>query len=117
MCLYAHQISFTSSAWHALIAEPADPLRAIRGPIESLGGKLLNAFFTEDSYDVLAITEFPEKVSADTIAIGFYADGGVARIHSSVLLSATQADEAKRKSGTHSYRVTPRERTLAAAAS
>jgi uncharacterized protein with GYD domain len=117
MCLYAHQISFTSSAWHALMADSSDPLRAIRGPIESLGGKLLYAFFTEDSYDVLAITEFPEKVSADKIAIGFYAEGAVAHIHSSVLLTATQADEAKRKSGTHSYRVTPRAKTLAASAS
>ena len=97
MCLYSHQISFTSAAWHSLLEDPIDPLGGIRRPIHSLGGKLVSAFFTEDSYDVLAIAEFPEAVSANEIGIAFYAGGAVATIHSSPLLSVTQADEAKRK--------------------
>jgi uncharacterized protein with GYD domain len=98
MCRFSHQISFTSSAWHTLIEDPIDPLVAIRVPIESLGGQLLNAYFTEDAYDVLAITEFPDVVSPDAISIAFYAGGAIATIHSSLLLSAAQAHDAKRRS-------------------
>jgi len=97
MCLFSHQISFTSSAWNTLMGSPDDPLAPIRRPVESLGGNLVNAFFTEDAYDVLAITEFPEAVSRDAIAIAFYAGGVVARVHSTPLLTAFQANQAKHK--------------------
>lgn len=116
MFRYSHQISFTSSAWHALLEDAIDPLAPVRAPIESLGGTLVTAFFTEDSYDVLALSEFPDVVSLDAISIAFYAGDTVATIHSSALLTASQAHEAKRKAGTRSYRVVPRSRTLAASA-
>jgi len=91
MSRFSHQISFTSSARHSLLHDPVDPLGAVRGPIEALGGTLVDAFFTEDSYDVLAITEFPDSVSPDQISIAFYAGGSVARLHSSLLRSAAEA--------------------------
>lgn len=94
--------------------DPIDPLSAIRAPIESLGGRLEEAFFTEDSFDVLAITDFPESISPGDLAVAFYAGGAIARIHSSPLLTASQAREAKRKSGLCSYRTLPR--ALAASA-
>ena len=94
--------------------DPIDPLAAIRLPIESLGGHLLNAYFTEDSYDVLAIAEFPDIISPHEISIAFYAGGGVAIIHSSPLLTAAQAHDAKRKSGLHSYRTIPRSQAASA---
>jgi len=114
MCRFSHQISFTSSAWHALMEDPVDPLAPIRRPIETLGGRLLNAYFTEDSFDVLAISEFPDVVSSDDIFIAFYAGGAVATIHSSPLLSAAQAHDAKRRSGARSYRTIPRSQSASA---
>lgn len=116
MCRYSHQISFTSSAWQSLMDDPTDPLAAIRTPIESLGGTLVGAFFTADSYDVLAISEFPDAVSPDAISIAFYAGGTVAAMRSSALLTASQAQEAKRQAGTRAYRLVPRARTLAVSA-
>ncbi len=116
MCRFSHQISFTSSAWFDLVQNPRDPLTDIRKPVESLGGTLLDAFFTEDSYDVLALTDFPETVSLDDLSVAFYAGGAVAQIHTTQLLTAWQAYEAKRKSGSHSYRVVPRPRAFSASA-
>jgi uncharacterized protein with GYD domain len=115
MCLYSHQISFTSSAWHSLMEDPVDPLGGIRRPVQSLGGNLVSAFFTEDSYDVLAIAEFPETVSVNEITIAFYAGGTVATLHSSPLLSVTQADEAKRKARQRLCHHLPHAKMLAAA--
>jgi uncharacterized protein with GYD domain len=108
MCRFSHQISFTSSAWHSLMEDPLDPLSAIRTPIESLGGRLEEAFFTEDSFDVLAIADFPESVSPADLAVAFYAGGSIAQIRTSPLITVSQAREAKRKSGWCSYRTVPR---------
>jgi uncharacterized protein with GYD domain len=117
MCRFYHQISFTSSAWHILMEDPIDPLAAIRTPIESLGGTLVCAFFTEDSYDVLALSEFPDAVSSDDISIAFYSGGAIATIHSSALLTLSQANEAKRKSANHSHRILSHPLTRVASAS
>ena len=116
MCRFFHQISFTSSAWQAAMQNLRDPLEAIRIPVESLGGKLQDAFFTEDPYDVLAITEFPDHVSPADLSIAFYAGGAVASIHTSPLLTASQALEAKRKAGSRTYRPGLRARAMAASA-
>jgi len=111
MCLYSHQISFTSSAWHALMEDPIDPLGPIRKPIQSLGGNLVSAFFTE-----VAIAEFPANVTADDIAISFYSGGAVATIHCSPLLTANEAAEAKRKARQRSFQPKPHGKSLAASA-
>ena len=94
---------------------PLDPLAPIRHPIDSLGGNLEGAFFTEDSFDVLVIAQFPDSVSPADLAIAFYSGAAVASIHISQLLTASQANEAKRKAGYHSYR--PGARALAVTAS
>ena len=113
MVRFSHQISFTSAAWHTLMENTHDPLQSIRTQIESLGGKLQHAFFTHDVYDVLAITEFPFDVSPADLTIAFYAGGAVANIHTSPLLTVSQAQEAKRNSGPSSSRRSPRVREFA----
>jgi uncharacterized protein with GYD domain len=89
MCRFSHQISFTSSARRALMDNATDPFAPVRAPIESLGGTLLSAFFAEDSYDVLALSEFPEGVSSNDVSVAFYSGGAVAHIRSSRLLTAS----------------------------
>jgi uncharacterized protein with GYD domain len=111
MCRFSHQISFTSIAWRSLMEDSSDPLAPVRSPIESLGGTLVSAYFTRDSYDVLALSEFPDSVSPDDISIAFYSGGAVATVHSSPLISVAQAHEARRKMGGPSYRAVARART------
>ena len=101
MCRFSHQISFTTAARLDLVKDLSDPFAAVRAPIESLGGTLLNAFFAEDSYDVLALAEFPDSVSLNDISIAFYAGGAVAAMHSSVLLTASQLSESRAPRGTY----------------
>lgn len=112
MCRFSHQISFTSTAWRSLMENPSDPLAAVRSPIESLGGTLVSAYFTKDSYDVLALSEFPDTVSPDDISIAFYSGGAVATVHSSPLMSVAQAHEARGAKMSQSYRSVLRGRTL-----
>lgn len=101
---YCHQVSYTKEAWARLMADPQDRLDIVRIPIEKLGGKLHSAFFAFGPFDVIAITEMPDNISAAAIAIAFAAGGAVANIQTTPLMTAAQAIEAMRKAGTCGYR-------------
>jgi len=101
---YCHQVSYTKEAWASLMADPQDRLDIVRIPIEKLGGKLHSAFFAFGPFDVIAITEMPDNISAAAIAIAFAAGGAVANIQTTPLMSAAQAIEAMRKAGTCGYK-------------
>lgn len=114
MLHFCHQISYTSSAWHRVMQNPQDCFEAVRLPIASLGGTIHAVFFALDSYDVLAITEFPEDTSPADISVKFFASGEVAQIHTTQLLDGAQALEAMRKAGPCAYRPVNNRRELAA---
>ena len=101
---YCHQVTYTKEAWARLVADPQDRLDIVRLPIEKLGGKLHSAFFAFGPFDVIAITEMPDNISAAAIAIAFAAGGAVASIQTTPLMTAAQAIEAMRKAGTCGYK-------------
>jgi uncharacterized protein with GYD domain len=104
MPFYCHQVSYTKEAWAKLMENPQDRLDAVRAPIEKLGGKLQTSFFAFGDFDVIAITEMPDNISAAAIAIAFAAGGAVQRISTTPLMTAAQAVEALRKAGTCGYK-------------
>jgi uncharacterized protein with GYD domain len=104
MSYFCHQVSYTKEAWARLMQNPQDRLEAVRAPIEKLGGRMHTSFFAFGPFDVLAITEFPDNISAAAISIAFAAGGAVANIQTTPLLTAVQAVEALRKAGTCGYK-------------
>jgi uncharacterized protein with GYD domain len=104
MPIYLHQVSYTSEAWRALIAQPQDRLAAVRAPIEKLGGKLIEGWFAFGEYDVVAITEMPDNVSAAAIAIAFAAGGACKGLRTTPLLTQQEALSAMKKAGESGYR-------------
>jgi uncharacterized protein with GYD domain len=104
MSYFCHQVSYTKEAWARLMENPQDRLEAVRAPIEKLGGKIHTSFFAFGAFDVLAITEFPDNISAAAIAIAFAAGGAVANIQTTPLLTAAQAIEALRKAAICGYK-------------
>jgi uncharacterized protein with GYD domain len=113
MSHFCHQISYTSSAWRRILQSPGR-FDSLRSPIESLSGTLHAVFFALDSYNVLAITEFPESVSPADISVAFFASGEVAQIHTTRLLDATQGVDAMRKAVPSVYHPGSRDQALAA---
>jgi uncharacterized protein with GYD domain len=101
---YCHQVSYTKEAWARLMADPQDRLDIIRTPIEKLGGRLHSAFFAFGAFDVIAITEMPDNMSAAAIAIAFAGGGAVAHIQTTPLMTTAQAIEAMRKAGSCGYK-------------
>lgn len=113
---FCHQISYTSSAWTRIL-ENNDRFAAVRAPIESLGGTMHAAFFAIDSFDVLIISEFPDRISDTDIAVQFFANGDVATIHSTRLLDASGVLQVMQKAGHYSYQPIRRAQALSATAS
>ncbi len=104
MPIYLHQVSYTSESWRALIAQPQDRLGAVRAPIEKLGGKLVEGWFAFGDYDIVAITEMPDNVSAAAIAIAFAAGGACRSIRTTPLLTPKEVISALQKAGESGYR-------------
>ena len=75
MPFFLHQVSYTPEALTRLLANPQDRFDAVRGPIEKLGGRVMNSYFAFGQYDAVLITEMPDNVSAAAIALAFAAGG------------------------------------------
>lgn len=115
MPYFCHQVSYTKEAWAKLMQNPQDRLEVVRAPIEKLGGKIHTSFFAFGPFDVIAITEMPDNISAAAIAIAFAAGGAVANIQTTPLMTAAQTVEALRKAGTCGYKSIVGESAAAAA--
>ena len=101
---YLLQASYTPEAWSRLVANPHDRTEAVRGPIEKLGGRILNMFFAFGESDVVSILEMPNNVNAAAIAIAFAAGGAVKNVKTTPLMTAGEALEAIKKAGTSGYK-------------
>ena len=97
MSQYCLQLSFTTQAWSHLAHSPKERSAVVRAPIEKLGGSVHATFFTTGRFDLLAIAEFPERVTPAEIAVAFADGGAVASINTSPLLTFTEAVEARTK--------------------
>lgn len=101
---FLSQASYTPEAWARLVANPQDRIEAVRAPIEKLGGRIVNAFFAFGEYDIVAIMDMPDNVSAAAIAIAFAAGGAIKSEKTTPLMTTTEALEAIRLAGTSGYR-------------
>ena len=104
MPYFCHQVSYTKEAWARLTQNPQDRLEAVRAPIEKLGGRVHASFFAFGEFDVLAITEMPDTISAAAISMAFAGGGAVSKVNTTALLTGSQALEALRKAGASGYK-------------
>ena len=76
MPFYLYQMAYAHGATKALVEHPQNREEAAKSRIESLGGKLTAYFFAFGEYDVIAIAEFPDNITAGAVSL---ADGFVRR--------------------------------------
>lgn len=113
MPLYLTQVAYTQESWQALIKNPQDRMDAIRPAIKKLGGKVISGYFAFGDYDIVAIAEMPDAVSAAAIAIAFAAGGACKNVKTTPLLTMAEGIDAMKKAASSTYKPI----TLAAAAS
>lgn len=104
MPLYLLQVSYTPEAWAAMVKKPQDRLEAVRPAIEKLGGKLISGYLAFGKYDLIAITEMPNNVSAAAFSLAAAAGGAVSKLLTTPLMSTKDGMEAMKKAGASSYK-------------
>ena len=87
-----------------MVKNPQDRSAALRPVIERLGGSIESFDYAFGDYDLVAIFQLPDNVSAAALAMAVGAGGSISAFKPTVLLSMDEAVEAMRKAGTVGYR-------------
>ena len=104
MAQYLLQVAYTPEAWAALTKNPQDRIEAVRPAVERLGGKIQGAWFAFGEYDIVAVFEMSDNVSAAAISIAFSAGGAVKSVKTTPLMTVAEGIEAMKKAGGAGYR-------------
>lgn len=101
---YLLQTAYTSEAWAKQLRDPRSRVDAVRPAVEKLGGTMHGAWVAFGEYDVVAILEMPDNVSAAAFSMAVSAGGGVKAVKTTPLMSVDEALEAMRKGAESGYR-------------
>ena len=100
---YLIQVTYTPEAWASMVANPQDRIAAVTPAVERLGGKIVGGWVSFGDYDVVAIADMPDNVSAAAFSMAASAGGGVRAFKTTPLMSTSEAVEAMRKAGGSGY--------------
>lgn len=103
MAFYMIQGSYTPQAVASMIKSPQDRAAAVRPMIERAGGKLHGLWFAFGEFDIVAIAEMPDNVSATAISMAIGASGAMSSYRSTPLMTAAEAVEAMKKAAAAGY--------------
>ena len=103
MACYMLQATYTPEAWAALTQTPEDRSQAFRALAERVGGRLLSVYFCFGEYDIVAIFEAPDAVTAATLAATVTAAGHLKALKTTPLLSVDEGLEVMRRAGRLEY--------------
>jgi uncharacterized protein with GYD domain len=94
-----HQVAYSPEGWTAIISNPQNRIEAVRSAIEKLGGKVVSGWLSFGQYDVVAITEMPDHVSAAAIGIAFAGGGTCKNVQTTQLLTQEEGLRAIKQAG------------------
>ena len=108
MAVYLHMASYTPESWAALLRSPVDRLETGALPaLEASGARLLAGGFMFGDYNLVAIFEAPDDVSAAAFAAAVNAGGGLRAERTQRLLTGDEMVEALRRAGDVGQRYSP----------
>jgi uncharacterized protein with GYD domain len=103
MALYMVQVAYTPESWTAMVKVPQDRLQAVKPVIERLGGKVVDGWLSFGKYDLVAVFELPDDVSAAAFAMAVSATGAVKDYLTTPLITIQQGTEAMKKAARAGY--------------
>ena len=103
MAHYLIQVSYTPEAWVALMKNPQDRSKSVGAALAKLGGKMEGFWAAFGDYDVVAIGQFPDNVSAAAFSMAVSAGGALRAFKTTPLMTAEEAIEAMKKAGKAGY--------------
>ena len=103
MPYYLVQTAYTPESWDKMIKNPQDRVAAVRPAIEALGGRIDAGYISFGEYDLAAIVEFPDNVSAAAFSISVTSKGGLKAFKTTPLMTTAEAQQAMLKAGGSTY--------------
>jgi uncharacterized protein with GYD domain len=98
MAKFLVQASYTAEGLRVLQKDKASGRRdVVVSALESLGGRLESIYFSLGEYDVVAIAEMPDHLTATAMSVASSASGLV-RTKTTPLLTVEETDQALQKS-------------------
>jgi uncharacterized protein with GYD domain len=97
MAHYLLQVAYTSEGWAALVKQPQDRLEAVRPVVARLGGSLDHAWLSFGEYDIVALFQMPDNVSAAAFSMALSAAGAVKAVKTTPLMTFAEGIEAMGK--------------------
>ena len=101
---YLLQVAYTPDAWAAQLKSPQNRIEAIRPAVEGLGGRIECAYIAFGEYDIVAVFEMPDNVSAAAFSMAAAAGGSVKAIKTTPLMTMEEGIAAMRKGAAAGYR-------------
>jgi uncharacterized protein with GYD domain len=98
MARYLVQLTYTPEAWAALLQHPQDRMEAVRPLMERVGARFEGQlYFAFGEYDVVAIVDAPDNITAAALSLALTAGGAVKAIKTTPLMTIQEGIEAMRK--------------------
>jgi uncharacterized protein with GYD domain len=101
---YLLQASYSAEALAAMIKKPQNRTEVVRKAIEKLGGTLGGLWLSFGDYDVVALLEMPDNVSAAALALAVGAGGACRSVKTTPLFSVEEGMAAMEKAGRSGYK-------------
>jgi len=101
---YLLQVAYTPDAWATQLKNPQNRIEAIRPAVQGLGGRIECAYISFGEYDVMAVLDMPDNVSAAAFSIAASAGGAIKAAKTTPLMTMEEGIEAMRKAGGAGYR-------------
>ena len=104
MPYYMLQVAYTAESWAAQVHHPQNRVDEVGPAIEKLGGRIDAAYYSFGEYDIVAILEFPDNVSAAALSLAASAGGAVKASRTTPLMTLEEGQEAMSKAADSGYR-------------
>lgn len=97
MALYLLQYAYTSAAWRQMIKSGENEVGLARQVSKKLGGRVVEAWFTFGDYDVAAILDMPDHVTAAAVSVSLSAGDYAKAAKTTPLIPEKESNEILRK--------------------
>ena len=104
MASYLLEVSYTSAAMAALVANPQDRTQVVSKAVKKLGGKVIGLWFAFGESDVIGIVDMPDNTAMAAFALALGAGGACSKVKTTALLSVSEAMAAMQNASTTGYK-------------
>jgi uncharacterized protein with GYD domain len=96
---YLLQVTYTPEAWAAQLKDPQNRVEVVSQLLGPLGGRFESAYLAFGEYDIVAVMDLPDNVTAAAVSMVLSAGGSCKAIKTTPLLTIDEAIQAMRKGG------------------